>query len=91
MIFLVHFDDLGFASSGFNRHNREAMAEYIASCFDSLKQHNASEAWLNDMDDIYRGHFMVFKTFDMAAEDPVYRQLIVDMNGELDELAVSFY
>jgi len=83
----VHFDEFGYSQHGMTRQNREAIAEYVTGFFEGLKQHNASEAWLNDLDDIYRAHFYIYKSFDMAADDPVYRQLLIDMNGQLDDLA----
>jgi len=86
----VHFDDFGYAGLGLNKNNREAVGEYITGYFENLKQFNASEAWLNDMDDIYHAHFYVYKTFDMVQDDPVYRQLLLDIDGDLDKQAVIF-
>jgi len=61
-----HHDDFGFSELGIGRENREAVAEYITSVFEGLKQGNAHEAWQNDLDDIYNPSFYVLRNFDFA-------------------------
>jgi len=82
-----HQDDFGFSELGIGRDNREAVAEYITSVFEGLKQGNAHEAWQNNLDEIYNTDFYVLRNFDYAADDPVYRQMEMDMRKQLDDIA----
>jgi len=55
--------------------------------FESVRQNNASEAWLNDLDEVYHAQFYHLTTFDLASNDPVYRQLVIDFEGQLEDIA----
>lgn len=38
-----------------------------------MNQLNAAEGWLNDLNDIYNPTLYIYKAYDMAADDPVWR------------------
>lgn len=100
---LVYRDDFEFTPGMEDKDSREFINEFVANIFEGVKQHNYSEAWLNDLDEIYRGQFYHLKSFDMAgakhyldwhfltyflADDPVYRQLVLDLEYQIDQIAV---
>lgn len=85
----VHHDDLGFSEQPITKGNVESVSEYVTGLFEGVRQFNASESYLNSVDDLYNAEFYILKTFDVAADDPVYRQLTIDMQEHLEEIAAS--
>lgn len=85
----VHHDDFGYSEKLISKDNTESVSEYLTSFFEGVKQGNASEAWLNDLDDIYNAQFYFLKALDVAGDDPVYRQLVVDFEGQLDDIITN--
>jgi len=85
----LHHDDFGYSEQPITRENREGLSEYITSLFEGVKHYNATEAWLNDLDDIYKSHFFIYRSTDMGADDPVYRQLVVELEAQLDEILTN--
>jgi len=83
----IHHDDFGYSEKPILRDNSESVSEYLTSLFEGVRQGNASEAWMNDLDDIYNAQFYILRTYDMAADDPVYRQLVIDLEYELENIA----
>jgi len=79
----LHQDDFGIAESLVIKGNTESVSEFVAGLFESTKQTNANEAWMNDLDEVYRAQFYQLKWFDMLEDDPVYRQLTLDIEGQL--------
>lgn len=85
----IHHDGFGIGEQVFLKKNPEAMGEFVNTIFDSVRQNNANEAWLNDLDEVYRAQFYFLKTFDMCSDDPVYRQLVYDFEGQLEDVAAN--
>jgi hypothetical protein len=79
----LHQDDFGIAGKV---KSRESIAEYIANQFDAISTHNRNtEHWLNDLDEVYRPQIYHLKSLDLAADDPVYRQLVIDLEYQINE------
>jgi hypothetical protein len=81
----VHQDDFGVAEK-FRNLNREGMAEYVANLFDGINTQNEREAWLNDLDEVYKPQLYHLKSLDMASDDPVYRQLVLDFEFQMNSI-----
>jgi hypothetical protein len=62
-----------------DKDNRESIAYYVRNLFIQTRDGNASEGWLNDLNDIYNHNIFENKSLDMFADDPVFRQLKLDM------------
>lgn len=81
----LHHDDIGFGAQLLAlKGNSEAVGEFISNTFEGVRKLNASEAWLNDLNEVYNAQFYYLKTFDYTADDPVYRQLMLDLDGQLE-------
>jgi hypothetical protein len=64
---LVHHDDFGFGDQLVAR-NHESVGEFVSNIFEGVRQSNASEAWLNDLDEVYQAQFYFLRSFDMASK-----------------------
>lgn len=82
----VHHDDFGIGDQLIAK-NHESVGEFVSNIFEGVRQANAAEAWLNDLDEVYRAQFYYLKSFDFATDDPAYRQLIIELEGQLMDIA----
>ena len=44
------------------------MGEFISNTFEGVRKANASEAWLNDLNEVYNAQFYYLKTFDYTGK-----------------------
>jgi len=63
---LVHHDDFGIGDQLIAK-NHESVGEFVSNIFEGVRQANAAEAWLNDLDEVYRAQFYYLKSFDFAS------------------------
>lgn len=66
-------DDFGYSEKPITKDNRESVAHFVRHFVTAARDRNAEEAWNNDLEDIYNPSMYNFKTYDMAADDPVWR------------------
>ncbi|EGR32906.1 hypothetical protein IMG5_067030 [Ichthyophthirius multifiliis] len=59
--------------------NRESVQHFIREQFEFYREVNASERYTNDVETLYKPNLWIYKQYDLAADDPVYRQLKLDM------------
>lgn len=77
---IVHHDDFDVSQKmNLLKDNRDAMAQYIRQMFITTKEQNASEAFLDCVDDNYRPKFFFFRNLDYSADDPVFRQTKLEL------------
>jgi len=83
----VHHDDFGYASKyAVGSNPREMLSEFVANLFDGMNTQNEREAWLNDLNEVYKPQIYFLKSLDLAADDPVYRQLVLDLEFQLNAI-----
>lgn len=61
------------------------MQHYIREQFEFLRDVNAQERYTNDLEKIYDPLMYNYKFVDMVACDPVWRQLILDMEQAFEQ------
>lgn len=82
----IYADDLNlsqnFKHSG---DNRDSISHIVRSMFTEIRDQNKSEPCANDLDEIYNPHNIELTRLDWTADDPVFRQLKLDLEWFLEE------
>eukprot|EP01017_Pseudomicrothorax_dubius_P040122 TRINITY_DN6236_c0_g2_i3.p1 TRINITY_DN6236_c0_g2~~TRINITY_DN6236_c0_g2_i3.p1 ORF type:complete len:315 (+),score=85.51 TRINITY_DN6236_c0_g2_i3:73-945(+) len=81
----LHNDDLGIAGYTLEKKGgRQEIANFVSDMFAWQADVNEIQGYSNDLDQLYHAQFYYMKTFDYAADDPVYRQLLLDVEWTLE-------
>lgn len=65
--------------------SREAISQYVRQEFKDIKQMNLKEAYTDTLEDFYRPHFYVMRNYDYTCDDPVFRQVKVELEYQMEE------
>ena len=55
------------------------MAFFVRQLFNNERDISYAEPYINDLNDIYNPTMYLYHTYDMAANDAVFRQLKLDL------------
>lgn len=61
------------------------MQEIVRSGFEELKTRNEWENCVHDLNEMYYPEFLMSRSYDMCADDPVLRQLKLDLDAYIDQ------
>lgn len=74
-------DDLGMLGQEIKG---EAMEEVVRALFAEVKERNDYENCVFDLQEMYYPQFLLPKSYDMCADDPVLRQMKLDLDAYID-------
>lgn len=82
----IYADDLNLSQNfKHTSDNRDSISHIVRNMFTEIRDHNKSEPCSNDLDEIYNPHNIELTRLDWTSDDPVFRQLKLDLEWFLEE------
>lgn len=80
-------DEISNSDKPITKENRESVAHHVRQQFEFYREVNAEEVWSSDLNERYNPEFYFYKTYDMLVDDPVWRQVKLDMEWTFETIA----
>ncbi|KAL4441410.1 hypothetical protein ABPG74_013705 [Tetrahymena malaccensis] len=80
-------DQISNSDKPVTKENRESVAHHVRQQFEFFREVNAEEVWSSSIEEKYNPELYIYKTYDMAADDPVWRQVKLDLEWTFENIA----